>query len=449
MLDDIPEQLGTALERRFDPRDDWSDDRSWDDDYDRGARPRRRRPSAWRALRRACSAVAFGALAVYVAYDLGRPLVEQYAGPIGAAAREARLRSAEQESLAQDRWRRLLALCRDLETASDQYAAEVNAWHGQTLPLLANDAGKSLAAHPEWLDLLAESFVRPVPAVAAVSQRRTTVAQLLAPIEDAYARRELMYEPSTELLRRIRDEYAALTSERKAIETERRRVADLLQAAQAAGQTAPLTLAATFDERRARAAQEAATAEANARHTEHEKFVAERARLAAEFAQRENDRQLQLLKTKDQEAAMAAELEQRAAEERVKMLTVRKQQADVLAEARLDRERRVAACRSAQVQRLLAPFITPGYLQPDGSMTNDRRPHSFNRLQKVAALQEGNYGERMITTVVRNPQDQVRPRWYSPGGGPSTPEEMHQLHEAQRLLRELGPTLVELGLLDP
>lgn len=104
-----------------------------------------------------------------------------------------------------------------------------------------------------------------------------------------------------------------------------------------------------------------------------------------------------------------------------------------------------------KVQGKLAAFLTPGLLQV-GSYSAKPTPYSLSGLQSFGALSQDGRGLQKLAEVASTNHDKVRPRWTgfsSPAMWAGKPEKQSQLVEAQELLIELGPALVELGLLRP
>ena len=97
----------------------------------------------------------------------------------------------------------------------------------------------------------------------------------------------------------------------------------------------------------------------------------------------------------------------------------------------------------------LSPFTTPGYLQMDGRNSYEKRPLSYNGLLQHGALSQDDAGLTRIVRVMGNGNDKVRPRARLSVGWKSNTEEHERVVAIQRLLIELGPTMVEQGLLDP
>jgi len=102
-----------------------------------------------------------------------------------------------------------------------------------------------------------------------------------------------------------------------------------------------------------------------------------------------------------------------------------------------------------QIKAKLAPFITPGLWQIKGLTTTDFKPLSYTQLQTAGALDSSSLHK--FVAIARNHYDKVRPRWNfsSLNIDRCKPEEVKSAKEAQDLLIELGPVLVDMGLLQP
>lgn len=129
-----------------------------------------------------------------------------------------------------------------------------------------------------------------------------------------------------------------------------------------------------------------------------------------------------------------------------------------------------AIAQSPETTALLAPFLAEGYWQP-GDRRNDigleLRPMSWSRLKSFGVTNPTPDGLAQLIAVVntRGFAGQVSGANTSRGGkhndtmrpklslgttfGQIDDAEREKLAEMQRLLRELGPTLVDLGMLDP
>lgn len=106
---------------------------------------------------------------------------------------------------------------------------------------------------------------------------------------------------------------------------------------------------------------------------------------------------------------------------------------------------------SPAVQGKLAAFITPGYVQVNNKITVEKKPLSFTQLQNAGALVPGSRGSLLkLVRIANDIDDKIRPRWKIPViFFDKSPEAIEKANEAQALLIELGPVLIEKGLLQP
>lgn len=126
----------------------------------------------------------------------------------------------------------------------------------------------------------------------------------------------------------------------------------------------------------------------------------------------------------------------------------------------MDKQRLEEKCKDPKVQQLLAPFITPGYWQPTtGNVAGGRRSTekagvSLKVLTDAGALVPGDDGVILLIKAACSSKND-RPTWGVKIANETrqallrrmTPAQIENAKEAQALLRELGPTLVELGKL--
>ncbi len=125
------------------------------------------------------------------------------------------------------------------------------------------------------------------------------------------------------------------------------------------------------------------------------------------------------------------------------------------ADKTLDKQR----CEDPEVKRLLAPFLAHGKYQPgmnkEEMLTADSKAISLSRLRSYGALEPGPTGIQKLLEVATNkplqrPIDTIRTRWgFKPRLRDNSPESVDEIKKAQQLLNELGPTMVELGMLQP
>jgi hypothetical protein len=101
------------------------------------------------------------------------------------------------------------------------------------------------------------------------------------------------------------------------------------------------------------------------------------------------------------------------------------------------------------IQAKLAPFITPGYIQVYQT-SYDKKPFSYKELQSFGALNPDFDGLDRLVAVATAANDKVRPHWkFNKKFYRTRPNDLEMVKEAQQLLIELGPVLVEMGLLQP
>ena len=108
-----------------------------------------------------------------------------------------------------------------------------------------------------------------------------------------------------------------------------------------------------------------------------------------------------------------------------------------------------ARLKDPSVLSQLSAFTTPGYLQVDGRNSFEKKPFSYKGLVQYGALSQDETGLARIVHLLVIGNDKVRPRSRFSVGWKNKPEERERVMAMQQLLIELGPTMVEQGLLDP
>jgi hypothetical protein len=236
------------------------------------------------------------------------------------------------------------------------------------------------------------------------------------------------------------------------------------------------------------AAREAAepVMEENARTAELERALLEANQKLA-LARQQNEQQRidfdmrmerQRIELRERLAASQREMDDRLAEiERQNKLAEAermRRDAEVGAEAGSIRDdaRRVelvAKCNSPQVQADLAPFLAEGLWQPGDFERNirfDKTPMSFSKIRADGALVDDINGYQRLLEIAnaqgcfprggrrgeyyknREHLDSERPKWGYPQYWKNlTQEQIQEVRRIQALLNELGPTLVEEGML--
>jgi hypothetical protein len=174
------------------------------------------------------------------------------------------------------------------------------------------------------------------------------------------------------------------------------------------------------------------------------KVKAEAARIREE-AETEAKRILSEVSTKQKEVELA--LEEKEAALKVELARVK-----AAVQQNLDEAGRIELRQKAsqpEVLAELAPFTTPGYLQIDGIKV-EKKPYSYAALRNYGALSPDADGMRKLVRLASHPQDNVRPRWkMNHLLFQRKPSEVEKVARVQGLLTELGPVLVEKGLLQP
>lgn len=120
------------------------------------------------------------------------------------------------------------------------------------------------------------------------------------------------------------------------------------------------------------------------------------------------------------------------------------------------REQLKKEATSAEVQRVLAPFLARRLVQPKlsgASVMMERvlqeQPMSLSRLESMGALAESVDGLKILARVGTS-RKLPDPRWtFGSEPGNWTPDTQKLLQQAQGMLRQYGTALVEAGLLSP
>jgi hypothetical protein len=108
-----------------------------------------------------------------------------------------------------------------------------------------------------------------------------------------------------------------------------------------------------------------------------------------------------------------------------------------------------ARLKDPNILTQLAPLTTPGYLQVGDQNSFERQPISYSALMQSGAFGRTDAGLQRLIHVVANGRDKDRPRLRFSAGWKSRPDERAQIVSLQQLVIELGPTMVEQGLLSP
>ncbi|MEM6484199.1 MAG: hypothetical protein AAF662_04360 [Pseudomonadota bacterium] len=322
-------------------------------------------------------------------------------------------------------------------------------WQQQSDAIQTNDLGRRLAADPEQVHAFAmlRDAVDPSAGVADVSALADEIEALLTPLRRAREEPGSTYRPGDSL--------------RESIDTVGRRAKLLadswsdrraeLQALITSASTLPpssTTLLEALNQSSQQAAKERiariVAAEEAARDAATSEMASLRARLASERAVADR-------KLAEAEANLArAEIEEAA-------LSKRASAEALSAQSQLERERNAGEARlealatkaeSPEIKQIFAPLINPGLFQPSPPRRErgrEARPMSFGELARSGSLEPTDEGLRDLMEAVNQRHNRERGSWVEP----TAAEDWAELRRRQALLRELGPTMVELGLLSP
>lgn len=201
----------------------------------------------------------------------------------------------------------------------------------------------------------------------------------------------------------------------------------------------------------------------------------ERARAEAERLLREERRKIEQMRIdfevrlkqelaveKERVAEAEIELQNRLAElDRLKKEAEAERKAKDL-ESKLARDQKVEdaekpilvkRCQAPETRTILAPFLDKGMVRPSGNRgtryydTIEPVPVSLKDLYACGALDQTPEGLDKLYWATIDPQDTMRTRWRRSQQWRTTPALREKLVDAQKLLIELGPTLVELEML--
>lgn len=116
-------------------------------------------------------------------------------------------------------------------------------------------------------------------------------------------------------------------------------------------------------------------------------------------------------------------------------------------------------CQEPRVKQVLAPFLARGFYRPRGVGgtisfggnydSAEPVPISLSDLQQLGALSPTGTGAEALYKVATDRHDTTRPRWTQVWNWREDSRTSKLVPEAQKMLIELGPTLVELEMLQP
>lgn len=350
--------------------------------------------------------------------------------------------------------------------------------------LLTNDDGKRLAKHKTAFQTYIRFKDDPVVSVSEVASRRKALDSLLAQLRSELKNLNVGYHPP-DTQRRDVDEHFFWARERLSRVEKRSawldatlarapKVADLkaakpLEAVVRAYEIEQLEFwdiarqkgeAAAKEESEPILIEKARLAELERRLKEAESQI-ERMRVEQELElkrQRAENEQ-RLVESETRYRDLMAELDRAKklsdAERHAKNVEAELKSGQIISEA--EKKRLIDKCNDPEVKTILAPFLDKGYFRPSDNMHGSRRydtvqpvPISFADLQKLGALNPTGSGADMLHKIASAPMDSMRSRW--PGfrkKWQDDPGLREKVPKAQQLLIELGPTMVEMKMLQP
>jgi len=311
-----------------------------------------------------------------------------------------------------------------------------------------------VALHPALVErarVFYEVQLRDAPAAADVVTRLEGARRIE---QQVLSQQGTAYEPTPDLIESARNAASSAEQDRGKVAQLRTYLAALVQESKIKYTEAKVgTASPTLEEAiKARAtAEAAATQQTLADRTAGAKEDANRTRQDAEVRRITEEAKREAAK-KDMEiaelkAALDRERSQADAARKRKDAEAEDKRLQELAEARKIELRRKAS--DPAIQAKLAPFIMPGYWQLQGTSL-EKKPLSWTKLQNSGALASTDKGGSIMATIVSTSTDKVRPRWsINPQLYTRHPDAIERIKEAQQLLTELGPVLVEMKLLEP
>lgn len=349
-------------------------------------------------------------------------LVEPSSSSTAASSTSA---TDEAHAHAKSKQRTFVARAGEVTRLLNECDQEIKLWSERVLPLLENDLGKRLASDEALVRQFREVYKKDRPSSQLAAELRTSLTDLVAPIKAALDDTADVRIPRQELS----EELARLQTEIKQLRDTLREPREQVDALIAAAQAMP-PQANTL--RQAMTAQQ--NAEMLAKTQKIDAQVMEANRLAAE-----------------EEAAAAGTLVTAKAKAEIER---KKNEAE---HARL-----VAKAKTPEVKRYLATFLAKSYFQPTGNYlsiryerTTEELPVSFTRIDSSGALDPSVQGLRTLVILASagfSPPNNWhgRPPWnFDIGTFSWSKSDQDFIQKAQDLLRELGPTLVELKMLAP
>jgi len=336
--------------------------------------------------------------------------------------KEATASHDEELATAKARQKEAMDAAQDTTELLDKCGSLIKAWEKDIVPLLTNEDGKFLAAQPDYVQAFNGYYNSERPTQREIDRLRESLNTLTGPLKAALGKPDNTYTPTpsfTSQLNQSKEKAALFVT---GYEEPIRMIKALLARAQKEGKKGSETLSAAVDQ------------------------------LAADTALKKGQELSFQLKAKQEETSKRiADAQQQAVEEKATLAENAAKQDTQIAHEQADKEALTKLAKSPDIQKRLAPFITPGMTQviPNRSgaivkVPDEAKPLSFSGLNGKGALAPTDDGRTTLVWIATNNRND-RPKWTKP----VTSEEWKWVKENQEYLRKLGPVLVELGMLSP
>ena len=334
--------------------------------------------------------------------------------------KEATVSQEEELSIAKARQKETMSIIQEATESLDKCASLSKVWEDEIIPLLTSEDGKFLTAKPDYVKAFSGYYNTPHPTQREIDRVRESLNTLAKPLKAALDDAASTYVPAEAFLSQLEDYKNKAILLETGYEEPTRMLKALLARAKAEGKKGTDMLEAAVDQ------------------------------LAAETALEKGQELDAQLKAKQKETAKRlADVQQETLEDKAKLAEDAAKQDTQIAKEQADKDALIKLAKSPDIQKRLAPFITPGMTQIArlggfGRAPDEARPLSFSAIDRMKALSPDDHGRSMLVSLATN-RNNDRPKWHKP----VTSEDWKWVKENQEYLRKLGPILIELGMLNP
>jgi hypothetical protein len=340
----------------------------------------------------------------------------------------------------------------DALRALDECLDEIQQFTALTNPVLTNDHGKQIAGDPSLLKRFRVVYAKERPDRTKVERNRQLLLELVTPIKASVNNPASAALPPAGVAGEFERIQLELKSQRDAWRKDRILMEVIVNEGKRSG-GAPATKTLQDSMKLAEEAEALAFTQALEKETTRVRDEMNKKAIAAKA---------EGIRLLEQAAIDKMLSEKRAEAERVRTEAFVKEEKEkavaAAARAKVERERLLVKALDPKTKQILAPILAKTLFQPviaNGKLRNDHVGGgeridriSFTRLKTVGALDPTKEGLAALATVGCYVNRQ--PRWlFSTIPAEWTEGNRAFLEEAQSLLRELGPILVEEKLLAP